>query len=713
MNSSKKSTSTILKIIKPKKRRAVFFVLLAIFVLGFSFSFYTPHAFAWVPTQTERDAMKKEWDATDAQIDQALKDHPKTAEKIALQTYLPGYKQAQLDAADTDATGLRTSDPDVGATSALKGLGFFLSETVLIVVIGVLGVFVSFAKYLVVFSAQVLDLTLSPALYSFTSNNMIVQGWTVVRDVCNLFFLLVLLFIAICTILKIEKYHAKKTLLTLIIMALLINFSKPITIFIFDGSQLLMNFFLDQIGKTGTGDASGGASGSALITKASEISDFIYKSLPGYWESPDTSVNLAIQYIFAAVFLFMLAVAYLVTALMMIIRIVAIMMLIIVSPFAFFAAIIPDLSKMSSKWWSSLFEYSYYGPAAAFFLLLATKLENVLPNLKNTVGTTAYSAKDMTTTIYNITHYLTVLVFLYASIFMAKQFGGGAGAAIVGNANRVMKWAGGMSKGGGMWGSGARLAGGVTGVSNMYRGAKEGVSQQPFWRMLTKKGREASSKESQEKWEERVAPFSMATARKKAKEGEFKDQAKVDAGIARGNTEDLLIGSKRGTLTPEQLENSKVQQLIASSPELRKEVLGNLRDKGQSHTAAYLRSLTPEPEDIKKEKTLETFGKEEIFNNKKLGDMDWEKVIAFKHEGKQPFEQILVDRLGVIAETNAQGFLNIASNLDGTKQGILKDNPKFQDVLKSARGNAQKRNTGSQSNTGSQTGGYQSSGYGP
>ena len=112
-----------------------------------------------------------------------------------------------------------------------------------------------------------LNAMLSPNLYNFTSEPIITTGWVAVRDVCNLFFLLILLFIAFCTILQIEKYHAKKILLTFILMALLVNFSKPIAIFIFDGSQLLMNFFLTKISSASGGDIGGKMMETSAIMK--------------------------------------------------------------------------------------------------------------------------------------------------------------------------------------------------------------------------------------------------------------------------------------------------------------------------------------------------------------------------------------------------------------------------------------------------------------
>ena len=692
MKSSQRSTSNILKIFKPKKLRAVFFVLLAIFFLTFSAKISLAETY----TDSQKYDLKNTYGLNQTQITNleksntsfdnfvkkvndelsgAMYSKPPSASEI--KTAANAAYNGAVDPGIADATGLQTTNPDVGLTSALKGLGFVLAESVLAVVIGILGVFVAFAKYLVVFSAQVLDFTLNPALYNFTSNKMIVEGWTVVRDVCNLFFLLVLLFIAICTILKIEKYHAKKTLLTLIIMALLINFSKPITIFVFDGSQLLMNFFLDQIGKTGTGSESG----SALITKAAEISDFIYQSLPGYWSSKDSSLNMAIQYIFAAVFLFMLAVSYLVTALMLIIRIVAIMMLIIVSPFAFFAAIIPDFSKISSKWWSALFEYSYYGPAAAFFLLLATKLENALPHLSAATNPTEGVAKSLTeqslqVTVNNITHYLTVLVFLYASIFMAKQFGGAAGAAIVGNANRVMKWAGGMTKGGGMWGSLARGTGQVTGVSNMYRGAKEGVSQQPFWRMLTKKGREASSKESQEKWEEKVAPFNIANVRKKQKEMENDAQSKVDAGVSKGNAASILEASRRGTLTSAQMQDPKVKKLLQQYPDIQKDIFKNLADKGQTFKRAEFEATSQigAPGTVNGGKMNDINA--EIYKNTSNNKLVEQDLAGALHNERDRGGDFLHNRLVNYHATNEDGFKQLYNKATNQHTIAILDNIK-------------------------------------
>ena len=334
-------------------------------------------------------------------------------------------------------------------------------------------------------AANVLGFMLRSDLYNFAQEPIIKYGWTIMRDVCNIFFLLALLFIAFCTILQVEKYHAKKTLLTLIIMALLINFSKPIAIFIFDGSQLLMNYFLNANQNYQT-----------TVTGISKIADVIYKDLPSFFDTliKYGGASAAARYIFAIVFLFMYGVALFILAIYLLIRIVALWMLIIVSPIAFLAAIIPDFKKISSDWWNALFKYSYVGPAIAFFLLISTKLdESHFRDLASKVNDTSKSVVSL----QNFIPFITVLVFLYASIIMAQKFGIAFAGAITSRANQFMKWAG--------KGVGYRMpkwAASRTGIPGAVRQKVESVPFAKRW--LTKEGWKESLEDRQARMAERM-----------------------------------------------------------------------------------------------------------------------------------------------------------------------------------------------------------------
>ena len=60
----------------------------------------------------------------------------------------------------------------------------------------------------------------------FINSSAVSYGWVVVRDLCNMFFVLILLIIAFASILRVDSYNLKTWLPKLVIMAVLINFSK-------------------------------------------------------------------------------------------------------------------------------------------------------------------------------------------------------------------------------------------------------------------------------------------------------------------------------------------------------------------------------------------------------------------------------------------------------------------------------------------------------
>ena len=309
----------------------------------------------------------------------------------------------------------------------------FLGTAFFAPIIAVLWIIASFCYLFVNIAAYFLESMLSPSLYNFTGESMITTGWIAVRDVCNLFFLLILLFIAFCTILQIERYHAKKILLTSILMALLVNFSKPIAIFIFDGSQLLMNFFLNKL-------SGGGSSYATTIANTSKIAKTIWSNEQLTISYGQGWLSLAVKYLFTIVFLFMFGTALFVMAIYLLIRIIALWLLIIVSPFAFLFNAIPDFKKMSSDWWDALFKYSYVGPAIAFFLWLSTFLLD--SSLFKTLEAQRSSNADpvFAFVVVSIVPYFVVLVFLYAGLIISQKFGVAFAGAITSRANKAMSF---------------------------------------------------------------------------------------------------------------------------------------------------------------------------------------------------------------------------------------------------------------------------------
>jgi hypothetical protein len=78
----------------------------------------------------------------------------------------------------------------------------------------------------------------------FTNSAAVVYGWVVIRDICNMFFIVILLVIAFSVILRIDGYDIKKMIPKLLIMAVLINFSRTICGLIIDLAQVIMLTFV-------------------------------------------------------------------------------------------------------------------------------------------------------------------------------------------------------------------------------------------------------------------------------------------------------------------------------------------------------------------------------------------------------------------------------------------------------------------------------------
>ena len=127
----------------------------------------------------------------------------------------------------------------VGQT-LLKGV-----TTILMLLINLLGRLLSAIVVLLVAVAQYNDFINAPA---------VTRGWIIIRDACNMFFIIVLLVIAFCTALQIEKYSYKRLLGELILAAVLVNFSRLICGLIIDVGQVFMLAFVNAFKDAAAGN---------------------------------------------------------------------------------------------------------------------------------------------------------------------------------------------------------------------------------------------------------------------------------------------------------------------------------------------------------------------------------------------------------------------------------------------------------------------------
>lgn len=204
--------------------------------------------------------------------------------------------------------------------------------------------------------------------------------WKFVRDFFNLFFIFSLLLVAFSTVFQLEKFSIKKMLLGIVLAAMFVNFSFPVSRFMIDTANVPMYFFAKQMmGATGTNSAGEAFEKSALSSTRIERMLLPARDADGSLKTSQTEVTRIIP---AIVFMFLFAISLAVLAVMFVIRLTVLIVLVILSPIAFAAAAIPidDLKGYSKKWWDSFNKYLIFGPAAMFMLLVTVRFMSVISN---------------------------------------------------------------------------------------------------------------------------------------------------------------------------------------------------------------------------------------------------------------------------------------------------------------------------------------------
>jgi hypothetical protein len=223
-------------------------------------------------------------------------------------------------------------------------------------------------------------------------------GWEITRNFSNLFFALILLIIAIATVLQIgalDNYTAKRMLPNFIFVALFINFSKAIVGFLIDISQIIMISFYNSFGPNI----------SNIIGNAAKLAESA---------ADTTSIdNLSIT-IFTIVIVLILTFVILWTILILAMRIVTLWFIIMLSPLAFMATLVPGLKSISDDWKNRLQDALVTGPTLMFFLYLAFTV------MSNGISIDNMSTGNLINNGNLINYVLVIVLLLLANSYATK-----------------------------------------------------------------------------------------------------------------------------------------------------------------------------------------------------------------------------------------------------------------------------------------------------
>ncbi|MFH1866852.1 MAG: hypothetical protein ABIJ81_02090 [Patescibacteria group bacterium] len=193
------------------------------------------------------------------------------------------------------------------------------------------------------------------------------KGWVLLRDVMNMFFIVLLLVISFGTVFRWENYHYKKLLGKLMIMAVLVNFSKGITGLMIDFAQVVMLTFVNGFSESAAGNFIQGFHLDKMFQFASnKLTPEEARNL----QADEGTFLIAALLALISIFISLIVIGVIVVVL--IFRIVALWFLVIISPVAYTLNILPGQGqKYADMWWDYFGKYASTGPILAFFLWLS------------------------------------------------------------------------------------------------------------------------------------------------------------------------------------------------------------------------------------------------------------------------------------------------------------------------------------------------------
>ncbi len=314
----------------------------------------------------------------------------------------------------------------------------------------------------------------------FINAEPVVMGWGIVRDLCNMFFILILLIIAFATILQIEQYSFKKMLPKLIIMAVLINFSKTICGIIIDFAQVIMLTFVNGFKDIGAGN----------LTNMLGI-DKLMSLSPGPTDSGgDVSLwSVVGSYMLALLYATISLIVVIIMLSVLVMRMIMMWVYIVLSPLAYLLAAVPGGQKYSGQWWDEFSKNVIIGPVLAFFIWLSfaslggVEEPSVVANIKSINESQQSGAEGQLSTTTgpaagitqagspdHMIKFIISIAMLLGGLMISQQIGGQAGAIAGKGMQKMQKMGASAAK---SLGTGLKRATGVERVQMAYKSYKD------------------------------------------------------------------------------------------------------------------------------------------------------------------------------------------------------------------------------------------------
>jgi len=287
---------------------------------------------------------------------------------------------------------------------------------------------------------------------SVTNNPMVLSGWGFVAGITNMFFILIFVFIALATILKIETLAAKKLLPKLLLVALLVNFS-----LIFVGAMIDVSniFYATIIGGdtdlipeifsalTGSGESILNNIIEQLIVLAiafivpiggpfAQLGLVILMVATGF-------IGKILIWLIQGMMFFMMSGILLVFVFLFAARIFVLQLLAMVAPIAFLCSVLPQTKKYWDDWLKMVVEWNTFGIVTLLFLVVGLRGANSLLPPAATANIFSFSEA----TLFwgdlpgHFIYYFFLFVYLVSLLYFSQKYSPQMASMLIGQAKAM------------------------------------------------------------------------------------------------------------------------------------------------------------------------------------------------------------------------------------------------------------------------------------
>ncbi len=346
--------------------------------------------------QEEADTITADPYSTPDQVSKAIqeaRDARKAADEAGRSVWQAGGQLAQIEAAKA-ATGIPPTPDRCSGWSSITD--FYCIAMGIAKITNIIFKLASFITYVVgtLFDYS-LELSMNSAEF-FKKLGVVEITWSFIRDLLNITFIFILLWTAIQILIGNDaQYNAKKVLMNVVIVAILINFSLFAAKLMVDGSNIVSLKIYEAM-KVSTSEKSATISERVMNTVGlSAMYDITQifntnntQTMAGSVCEKDPGALITIS-VMGTIFLAILSLALGLAAVLFLIRLMNILILFIKSPLWVWGHVLPgnqSMQKIKNNWWNEMKHVLTFPIMYMFWMLVAIIVFDKLGQVKAVSG---------------------------------------------------------------------------------------------------------------------------------------------------------------------------------------------------------------------------------------------------------------------------------------------------------------------------------------